>query len=137
MNWIPPPENDPNAIFTVQVQEGVAYRCWLHMKVGEPIGKSTANVLWVQLSDAEDAAGNTILEPSSESYLTAQGPAEQGWAWVACDLKDAADSLVKFGTTGEVTVRVQAGMEGVGFDQFLLSPAQFLEKPPAEAIVKK
>jgi hypothetical protein len=32
---------------------------------------------------------------------------------------------------------MQAGMEGVGFDQFLLSPAQFLEKPPAEAMVKK
>jgi hypothetical protein len=32
---------------------------------------------------------------------------------------------------------MQAGMEGVGFDQFLLSPAQFLEKPPSEAIVKK
>jgi len=34
-------------------------------------------------------------------------------------------------------VRVQAGMEGVGFDQFLLSPARFLEAPPSEAVVEK
>ena len=31
---------------------------------------------------------------------------------------------------------MQAGMEGVGFDQFLLSPALYLDKPPAEAVVK-
>ena len=31
---------------------------------------------------------------------------------------------VRFRTSGEITVRVQAGMEGVGFDQFLLGPAR-------------
>ena len=28
-------------------------------------------------------------------------------------------------------------MEGVAIDHFLLSPAQFLEKPPSEAVVPK
>jgi hypothetical protein len=28
-------------------------------------------------------------------------------------------------------------MEGVGFDQVLLSPARFLESAPTEAVVKK
>jgi hypothetical protein len=28
-------------------------------------------------------------------------------------------------------------MEGVGFDQFILSPARFLNGPPTEAVVAK
>ena len=38
---------------------------------------------------------------------------------------------------GEVTLRLQSGMEWVGFDQFLFSPARFLEKSSAEAVVQK
>ena len=34
-------------------------------------------------------------------------------------------------------MRVQAGMEGIGFDQFLLSPARFLEGPPSPPVVPK
>jgi hypothetical protein len=110
------------------------------MKVGTPKGKSQANKFWVQFSDAVDKANNEILKPRTGSYLTAQGPTTPGWAWVSCDLegaKSSAESLIYFKTSGEVTVRMQAGMEGVGFDQLLLSPAKFLEKPPAETVVKK
>lgn len=134
----PPPENDPHVTFKVPVQRGVPYRCWIHMKVGAPKGKSQANKFWVQFSDAVDKANKQVLRPGTGSYLTAQGPAEQGWRWVACDPANASsDHLIRFGTTGEVSVRMQAGMEGTGFDQFLLSPAKFLEKPPSEAVVKK
>lgn len=132
----PPPENDPNLTFTVQVRAGVPYRCWVHMKVGAPMGVSTANMVWVQFSDAVDAAGQSTLAPRSRSYLTARGPTREGWSWVGCDA-DGADSLVRFGTSGEVTVRIQLGMEGVGFDQVVLSPARYLEGPPSEAIVPK
>jgi hypothetical protein len=135
----PPPEDDPHVTFKVKVQSGVPYRCWIHMKVGAPKGESQANMFWVQFSDAVDKASKQILKPRTGSYLTAQGPEQQGWAWVPCNFEDAksSDHLIYFRTTGEITVRMQAGMEGVGFDQFLLSPAQYLEKPPAEAIVKK
>jgi hypothetical protein len=135
----PPPEDDPHVIFKIPVQSGVPYRCWIHMKVGAPQGESQANMLWVQFSDAVDKANNEVLKPDTGSYLTAQGPAQEGWTWVGCDLAgaEASESLIYFRTSGEITVRMQAGMEGVGFDQFLLSPAQFLQKPPAEAIVKK
>ena len=131
----PPPENDPHAIFTVQVQAGVPYRCWVHMKVGAPKGISTANVVWVQLSNAVDAAGNAAYAPESASYLTAEGPEQEGWAWVPCEA--TADTPVSFATSGDATVRIQAGMEGVGFDQFILSPADFLTDPPSEVIVEK
>ncbi len=135
----PPPENDPHVTFKVQVQRGVPYRCWIHMKVGAPKGKSQANMLWVQFSDAVDKSGNEVFKPGTGSYLTAHGPVREGWYWLACGLAGPkwSEPLVYFRTGGEVTVRLQAGMEGVGFDQFLLSPAQFLEKPPSQAVVPK
>jgi len=134
----PPPENDPHVTFKVKVQAGVPYRCWIHMKVGKPKGKSQANKFWVQFTEAVDKDNQAILKPRTGSYLTAQGPAQEGWAWVSCDFAGAkTPSLIYFKTSGEITVRLQAGMEGVGFDQLILSPAKFLEKPPAETIVKK
>jgi hypothetical protein len=135
----PPPENDPHVTFTMQVQRAVPYRCWIHMKVGAPKGKSQANVIWVQFSDAVDRANKEILKPHTRSYLTAKGPARQGWTWVSCDPGDpsAPEPLLQFRTSGAVTVRLQAGMEGVGFDQFLLSPARFLDQPPTQAVVPR
>jgi len=135
----PPPEEDPHVRFKVSVQTGVPYRCWIHMKVGAPKGFSKANRLYVQFSDAIDTTNKEVLKPGTASYLTAQGPTQQGWRWVGCDGAGGkpSESLVYFRTSGEATVHVQAGMEGVAFDQFVLSPAQFLEKPPSDAIVKK
>ena len=69
------------------------------------------------------------VEPAD--YLTLRGPAKEGWTWVG------SDRTIQFKTSGEVTVRVQAGAEGVGFDQVILSPARFLKTAPAEAIVQK
>jgi hypothetical protein len=134
----PPPENDPAVTFQAEVQQGVPYRCWIHMKVGAPKGKSQANVIWAQFSDAVDQENREILQPGSGSFLTVQGPEQEGWVWVACDPEDGSSApLVRFGKSGPITVRLQAGMEGVGFDQFLLSPARFLQQAPAEAIVTK
>ena len=134
----PPPEDDPHVTFQVQVQPGVPYRCWIHMKVGTPKGKSQANVIWVQFSGAVDKGNKEILKPGTDSYLIAEGPKKTGWTWVECDRADAEeDPLVSFKNSGAATVRLQAGMEGVGFDQFVLSPAQFLEKAPSEGVIKK
>ena len=133
----PPPENDPHVTFTVKVKGGVSYRCWVHMKVGEPKGVSTANKLFVQFTGAVDKANKETLQPSTASYLTAQGPTTVGWTWVGCDPASGGDQLVRFKSSGDVTVRVQGGAEGVGFDLFVLSPARFLDKAPTEAVVSK
>jgi hypothetical protein len=130
----PPPEDDPHVTFKVRVQGGVPYRCWIHMKVGAPKGESQANMLWVQFSGAVDNANREVLKPGTGDYLTARGPTRLGWTWVGCE---PAQPLIFFRTSGEVTVRLQAGMEGVGFDQVVLSPARFLTQPPAEAVVRK
>ncbi len=127
----PPPENDPNATFTMRVQGGVPYRLWVRMKVGAPMGRSTANLLFAQFSGAVDAAGKDVLKPQSADYIRLQGPARQGWSWVG------SDRMVQFKSSGDVTVRVQFGAEGTGFDQIVLSPSRFLKTPPAEAIVAK
>ncbi len=133
-NLDPPPEEDPHVSFKVKVQSGVAYRCWIHMKVGAPRGQSQANKLWVQFTDAVDKENRETLRPGTGSYLTAQGPAQPGWAWVGCD---GPEPLISFRTGGEVTVYLQAGMEGVGFDQVVLSPARFLTAAPSEPVVRK
>ena len=132
----PPPESDPHAIFEVQVQKDVPYRCWIHMKVGEAQGRSTANIVYVQFSKSVDASSQEIFRLSTNSYLTAQGPTQPGWTWVPCDAEDA-ESIIYFESSGPVRVRVQAGAEGVGLDQFVLSPAKFLNEPPTEAVVEK
>lgn len=138
-NMDPPPEEDPHVTFKARVEGGVAYRCWVHMKVGTPKGVSKANKLWLQFSKAVDAKGKEMLKPGSASYLTAQGPAEPGWAWVPCLAagEKAPGSLLTFKGGGEITVLIQAGMEGVGFDQLILSPARFLDQAPTEAVVVK
>ena len=135
----PPPEDDPHVTFKVTVHGSIPYRCWIHMKVGAPKGKSQANKFWVQFSDAVDKANKPVFKPGTGNYLTATGPTKPGWAWVGCDATGSSSptALITFRSTAEVTVRLQAGMEGVGFDQLLLSPARFLKQPPIEAIVKK
>ncbi len=130
----PPPEDDPHVTFKVRVQSGVPYRCWIHMKVGAPKGESQANMLWVQFTDAVDKAHREVLRPGTGSYLTAQGLARPGWAWAGCD---GPEPLIYFQNGGEITVYLQAGMEGVGFDQVLLSPSRFLTNPPSEPVVRK
>lgn len=136
----PPPENDPHVTFEVQVEGSIPYRCWIHMLVGTPKGKSTANVVWVQFLGAVDKANREVFMPGSNSYLTATGSMREGWEWVGCDPPESVspiNTLIHFQSSGEISVRLQAGMEGVGFDQFLLSPAQFLDHPPSDAILEK
>jgi hypothetical protein len=97
----PPPQNDPHVTFQVKVQSGIPYRCWIHMKVGEAQGSSQANVIWVQLSNALDAANQEILKPGTGSYLTARGPAEPGWTWVSCNQSSQSPgSMIHFNTNG-------------------------------------
>jgi hypothetical protein len=129
-NLDPPPENDPHVTIKVRTQPGTEYRCWVHMYVGKPMGVSKANKVWVQFTDAVDKANKEILKPGTGDYLTIQGPEKEGWVWVS-------DSRLVSFRTGDVTMRIQAGMEGVGFDQIVLSPSKYLRNAPTDAIVPK
>jgi len=133
----PPPASDVYAIFKVQVHAGVPYRCWIHMKAGKPRGESQANLLFVQFTNAVDRNGREIHTLGTGEYIVVRA-AREGWAWVGRDLSDpkSAEPAIYFRTSGEVTVRISPGMEGVGFDQFVLSPAQYLARPPPEAAAR-
>ena len=135
----PPPEDDPHVRFRVRVQRGVPYRCWIRMKVGKPKGKSQANLLYVQATNAVDRGGREVFKPGTGSYLARAGAGPRGLDLGGVRPRGArvARPYLRFRTSGEITVRVQAGMEGVGFDQVLLSPARFLNRPPSEAVVPK
>jgi hypothetical protein len=126
----PPPEDDPHVTMKIQVQPATPYRCWIHMYVGKPKGVSKANLVWVQFTGAVDKSNKEVLKPGTADYLTVKGPEKEGWVWIG------SDRLVSF-RAGDVTVRVQAGMEGVGFDQLVLSPSQFLEHAPSGHVVPK
>ena len=129
-NLDPPPENDPHVTIPVQVRPGISYRCWVHLLVGRPKGVSKANMVWIQFTGAVDAANKAVLEPNTRDYLTAQGPEKEGWVWVGPERRVS----FKAGTTN---IRIQAGMEGVAFDQVVLSPSRYLDKAPTETIVPK
>jgi len=132
-----PPEGEPHVLFKIPVQAGVPYKCWVHMKVGKPKGDSQANLVYVQFTNAVDKQGKEVFTLGTPDYVTVRAPAREGWTWVGRDHADpkSAEPLIHFRTTGEVTVRVSVGMDGVWFDQFVLSPARFFEKPPTEAVV--
>jgi hypothetical protein len=100
------------------------------MLVGAPKGVSKANLVWVQFTNAVDKANKGVLQPNTKDYLTVQGPEKAGWIWVG------SDRLVTF-KAATASIRVQAGMEGVGFDQIVLSPSKYLDKAPTEAVVPK
>ncbi len=89
----PPPEDDPHVRFRVRVQHGVPYRCWIHMKVGKPKGKSQANLLYVQVTNAVDgrvarcsgrARGATSRPRSSSRGLDVGGVRPGGPRVVDC-----------------------------------------------------
>ena len=80
----PPPEDDPHVRFRVRVQRGVPYRCWIRMKVGKPKGKSQANLLYVQATNAVDRGGREVFKPGTGSYLARRGrPERAGPGWRA------------------------------------------------------
>jgi serine/threonine-protein kinase len=132
-----PLESDAEVLFKASVQSGIPYRFWIHMKVGAPKKRSQSNLFYVQFTQAVDKAGKEIFALGSREYLTVRGPTREGWLWVGRDLADpkSAEPAIYFRAPGEVTIRIAAGMEGVGFDQVVLSPARYLDKPPAEAVV--
>ncbi len=135
----PPPDPDASATFKVQVQAGVPYRCWVRMKVGRSLKNSQANLLFVQFTNAVDRQGREIFTLGTRDFIAVRAPAREGWIWAGRDLPDpkSTEPVVHFRASGEVTVGITAGMEGVGFDQFVLSPARHFSKPPAEAVAAK
>lgn len=119
------------------MQAGVPYRLWVHLRAA--VGKKKPGVLYVQFSDAVDRGGKDVFRMNTAQFLTLRGTERDRWAWVGRDLADARsqEPVLYFRTTGEVSVRVTVGDAGSAFDQLVLSPSRYFEKPPADPVVPK
>lgn len=123
----------------MQVRAGVPYRLWLHLRRGSTSMKAVPGILWVQFDAAVDKDGRPVYPIGTKSALAVRGTRADKWIWTGKDLGDAGatEPLIFFKASGEVTVRVTSGVGGAAFDQFVLSPLKYLDKPPTEAVVPK
>ncbi len=86
--------------------------------------RPTPGLLWVQFDGDPWKIGTA-------DAIEVRGSDQNRWSWAG------PDSPITFRTSGDVTVRLTAGVGGAAFDQFVLSPLQYLEKPPAGPVVPK
>ena len=123
----------------MQVRAGVPYRMWLHIRRASREGNPVPGLLYVQFDSSVDKEGREIYRIGTKDAIFVRGTTANLFMWSGKDLADptATEPLLYFKTSGEVTVRVTGGAGGAGFDQFLLSPARFLEKPPTVPVVPK
>jgi endonuclease/exonuclease/phosphatase family metal-dependent hydrolase len=110
-----------------------SYRVWVRTRA---LNDSKYNdAIWLQFSDATDAAGTRIYPIGSTSGLLvnlatdANATSLRGWGW-----QDGAywlqQTIVRFATPGPHTIRVQVREDGVSVDQIVLSSAQYLTTSP-------
>jgi hypothetical protein len=122
----------------VQVRAGVPYRMWLHIRRASREGRPIPGLLYVQFDGAVDKEGREIFRIGTKDAISVRGTTQNLWMWSGRDMAEAGvEPILYFKTSGEVTVRVTGGAGGAGFDQFLLSPARFLEKAPSAPVVPK
>jgi endonuclease/exonuclease/phosphatase family metal-dependent hydrolase len=123
---------------TFLADANTAYRLWIRGKAKADLW--TNDSLFVQFSDAIDAAGQPIFRIGSASStwwsleeLVNQG--ERGWGWQdnGFGSLDAAGPSIRFATTGPHTLRLQQREDGIAVDQIVLSAAKYAtERPGAQ-----
>jgi hypothetical protein len=109
------------------------YTVWLRMKAQN---NSTLNdASWVQFSDAQ-VNGSAVYPINSTTGLLvnlatdATGASLNGWGWANGAYWLSQPATVTFATAGAHTLRIQVREDGVAFDQAVLSPATYLNRPP-------
>lgn len=91
--------------FDVQIRASLFHPHWIHMLVGSPRGKSTANVSWAQFLGTADKANREVFIPRTDSYLPATGSMQEGRKWAGCDPPESVspiDTLIYFQNSREV-----------------------------------
>jgi hypothetical protein len=123
--------------FTFAAESNTRYRLWLRLRA-EADSKYNDS-LYVQFSDSVNANGAPVYRIGTTAGLTvnlatcATCP-PHGWGWQnrAYWLNDTGD--VWFAAAGSHTIRIQAREDGVGVDQIVLSPSQYVDSAPGTAI---
>jgi glucose/arabinose dehydrogenase/PKD repeat protein len=109
------------------------YRIWLRLRAAAD-SKFNESV-WVQLSDAVDAAGTPLWRIGSETALLVNledcsGCGVSSWGWQDNSWWLNESSVVRFTGAGPHTIRIQIREDGVDIDQIVLSPAAYFSSPP-------
>lgn len=110
-----------------------AYRVWLRLR-GTGNSKYNESV-WVQFSDATDAAGAPLWRIGTSQALLVNledcsGCGVDGWGWQDNAWWLGEASVVHFPTATRHTIRVQTREDGVEVDQILLSPQRYFSTAP-------
>src|SRR5829696_2339139 len=114
---------------------GVRYHVWLRLRA---TGDTKYNdSVWVQFSDAADAANSPIYAIGSASALLVNlencsgcGMAGAGWQDKGYWLQQSA--VVQFASAGMHRIRVQTREDGVQVDQIVLSPSAYMSTSPGQ-----
>jgi hypothetical protein len=128
------PASDPAHSFelTFTPVAGVAYRLWIR---GRADNNSYENdSVWIQFSGSVDASGNAIWRTGTTSATWAgvencAGCGLSGWGW-SDNGYGGFGPVVRFATSEEQTLRVQAREDGISIDQIVLSAARFMTDAP-------
>ena len=109
------------------------YKIWLRLR-GAGDSKLNESV-WVQVSDASDAAGAPLWRIGTDRALLVNledcgSCGISGWGWQDNAWWLGESSVVRFTASGPHTLRVQTREDGVDVDQIVLSPVTFFTSPP-------
>ena len=113
------------------------YRVWMRLRAAAD--SKFNDSVWVQFSGAVDADGRPLWRIGTTSALllnlescTACGVS--GWGWQTGAWWVLNDSLVRFPTVTEQTLRVQTREDGARIDQIVLGATKYFDSPPGTPI---
>jgi PKD repeat protein len=125
----------PSNSFDVQFTalRGIRYRVWLRLSAAN--GSGSNDSVWLQYSNALDAAGSPLAPLGTTKGVALDGEAcsgcgLSGWGWKDRAYWTNTTGIVSFTTTGTQTLRVQTREDGVRIDQIVISPEKYLSSAP-------
>jgi hypothetical protein len=119
---------------TFNAEAGQPYRLWIR---GKAIGNIWSNdSVFVQFSGSVDASGTPVFrigttEATRVNLEECSGCGLSGWGWQDNGWGSGVlGPAIYFATSGAHTLRVQVSEDGLGIDQIVLSPSQYLTTSP-------
>ena len=139
---ISPALANPRHYFEIDafVEAGRDYRLWIRGRADQ--NDKANDSVWVQFTGAIDGKGQPLyaIGTTSAALITlldcTSGCALSGWGWQdnrTGTTPGLLGRVIRFGTTGVQTIRVQTREDGLTIDQIVLSPALYLSPAPGDA----
>jgi endonuclease/exonuclease/phosphatase family metal-dependent hydrolase len=129
------PQANPGDYFeaTFTAPSYTTYHVWLRMRAGND--SKWNDSVWVQFSDAATTNGSAAYRIGTTGALSVNlepcaNCGVAGWGWQDTSYWLTQSPLIMFGARGTHTIRIQTREDGVQVDQIVLSPANYLTRPP-------